>query len=349
MTQANEDVGVGSPDNPILVIGHKDRLFLDTSPLDTGRFEVCPDASDGIRAAANRPFALIAIEIWGLSGRLVTILKAVREKSRARVILLARIWEEPIARGLVGCPDRGVTADDYVICPTTLQTLCRHVQMDGGPAGASTAAGALVALETQIRVLERLATEDDLTGIKNRRYLWEFSRQILQYAQNRRVKMTLFVYDIDDFKHYNDTYGHEVGDTILKEIAVLMRRCCRSHDVVGRLGGDEFAVVFWDDPQNRPSTVRSDRRLAKAGHPREAVFIAQRFRKALEESDWQFLGSQGKGILTISGGLASFPQDGATIEQLFQKADEALMEAKRSGKNRIYLVGTPPNDVSRMG
>src|SRR3990170_2406704 len=114
MTQGNEVFGGGSPDNSILVIGHKDRLFLDTGPLDTGRVEVCPDASDGIRAAANRPFALIAIEIWGLSGRLVTILKAVREKSRAKVILLARIWEEPIARGLVGCSDRGVTADDYV-------------------------------------------------------------------------------------------------------------------------------------------------------------------------------------------------------------------------------------------
>ena len=348
MAHGIEMVGSDPQGKQILVIGDPGRLFLDVDQLDAGRIECCSKAADGIQAAAAQQFALIGLEMRGLAGRLDLILTDLREKSRAKVILLARIDEEPIAIRLVGRSDAGPRADDYVICPTTLQRICRHVQVGDRAVPASLASDTSGELETQIRVLERLATEDDLTGLKNRRYLWEFSRQMLQYAHSRHVRMTLFVYDIDDFKHANDTYGHTVGDTILREIAVLMRRSCRSHDVVGRLGGDEFAVVFWDDPQNCPSTVRSDRRLAKAVHPREAIFMAQRFREAIERSEWRFLGPQGKGVLTISGGLASFPQDGTTIEQLFQKADAALMEAKRGGKNRIYLVGSPPSDVVRM-
>jgi GGDEF domain-containing protein len=98
-----------------------------------------------------------------------------------------------------------------------------------------------------------------------------------------------------------------------------------------------------------------------ADHPKEAIFIAKRFVSELEKvshprmflsgagfggSAFSGLGPAGKGILTISGGLASYPRDGATIQELFQRADEALLEAKRSGKNRIYLVGKPPSDIT---
>lgn len=349
MTQDDGTPGPGSPGKQILVIGDRERFFLDAGPVDESLIDVCDDADTGIEAAANHPFALICIEIEGAGGRLGSILEAVREESKARVLLLARIWEEPIARRLVGRAGDGPRADDYVICPTTVQTLHKQIPVDSGPGMRSAAAGDGAGLENRIRVLERLATEDDLTGLKNRRYLWEFSRQILQQAHHQPLRMTLFVYDIDDFKHYNDSFGHTVGDTILKEIAVLMRRSCRSHDVVGRIGGDEFAVVFWDDPQDCVSTGQNDRRAAKAGHPTEAIFMAQRFKAALEKSEWRFLGPQGRGVLTISGGMASFPQDGTTIDQLFQKADAALLEAKRSGKNSIYVVGGPSGDGGQIG
>ena len=131
-----------------------------------------------------------------------------------------------------------------------------------------------------------------------------------------------------------------------------MRRCCRAHDVVGRIGGDEFAVLFWDDPQHKrtAASAKSDeRRSASADHPAEAITIAKRFVKELGKagfSSFGGLGPEGKGVLTISGGLASFPRDGQTIEQLFQQADKALLEAKRSGKNRIYLVGKPQNNIT---
>ncbi len=78
-----------------------------------------------------------------------------------------------------------------------------------------------------------------------------------------------------------------------------------------------------------------------ADHPQEAIIIAKRFVRELEKTELHLLGPAGKGLLTISGGLASFPRDGSTAQGLFHRADEALLEAKRSGKNRIYLVGSP--------
>ncbi|MHC4159925.1 MAG: GGDEF domain-containing protein, partial [Planctomycetota bacterium] len=112
------------------------------------------------------------------------------------------------------------------------------------------------------------------------------------------------------------------------------------------IGGDEFAVIFWDDPHRKILKKEAERRSALIEHPKEAIFIAKRFRKELEKAEFHLLGPKGRGILTISGGLASFPRDGSTIQELFSQADSALLEAKRSGKNRIYLVGEPQSDIA---
>jgi two-component system cell cycle response regulator len=203
--------------------------------------------------------------------------------------------------------------------------------------------------------------------LKNRRYICEFSRQIIEHARQEQKRVTLLVFDIDNFKKYNDLYGHYAGDEILRQVGVLMRRCCRSHDVVGRIGGDEFAVIFWDDPyiqdtndiQNAGFEMVNktrERRSATAEHPEEAISIARRFVRELEKAPASIgnnndgsLGPEGRGVLTISGGLASYPRDGSTIEELFEQADKALLEAKRSGKNRIYLVGSPQRSASSVG
>ena len=199
-------------------------------------------------------------------------------------------------------------------------------------------------MQAKIKHLEKLATEDDLTGLKSRRYIYEFTKQIIEYAKSKNSSVTLLVFDIDNFKHYNDIYGHSAGDEILKQAAVLMRRSCRNHDVVGRIGGDEFVVIFWDNRQSQGT--EAERRSAKSEHPKEAIFIAKRFRREFNKAELHMLGPEGQGVLTISGGLASFPLDGSTAQELFERADEALLEAKRSGKNRIYLVGEPQNDIA---
>lgn len=348
MAEANRSASTAESNQRILLIGDVSKAFLDPASVIKQRCDVCSDMLDGINAAANNHFAVVGVVMAGMSARLSLALRSLRQADPdAIIILLARMYEEPIARALVDPSLQGTNvADDYLICPLRANKLYELVKPSDDHRVAAPSVAVDARLESKIRLLEKLATEDDLTGLKNRRYIWEFSRQILEHAKQENGRVTLLIFDIDNFKHYNDVYGHSVGDTILKQAAILMRRCCRAHDVVGRVGGDEFAVVFWDDPQRQPVGVGTERRLATAEPPKEAIFIARRFRKEFENAELHLLGPQGEGVLTISGGLASFPRDGSSIQQLFQQADKALLEAKRSGKNRIYLVGRPQSDIA---
>src|ERR1019366_2858729 len=104
----------------------------------------------------------------------------------------------------------------------------------------------LEVLQDRHRGLQRLAITDELTAVFNGRYLRHFLAKIIEKAHVMRFPVTLFLFDIDNFKRYNDQYGHGVGDEILKQTAALMRRCCRDHDLVSRISGDEFAVGFWE-------------------------------------------------------------------------------------------------------
>ncbi len=336
----------------ILLVGDIGKAFLDIGNITDERYELCANMLDAVNAAAKNDFAGIGIVMAGASAKLSSALKALRDISDAKIILLARMYEEPIAIQLLASTSNGKNeADDYLICPIQPDKLYETIMttVDSSASKVALSAPADAAIETKIKHLERLATEDDLTGLKNRRYIWEFSRQIIERAALENKRVTLLAFDIDNFKHYNDVYGHFVGDEVLKQAAVLMRRCCRSHDVVGRVGGDEFAVIFWDDPQDKPVGAPDERRSPRADHPKEAIFIAKRFVRELENSELTplaGLGPEGKGVLTISGGLASFPRDGSTIQELFQQADKALLEAKRSGKNRIHLVGKPQSDIA---
>ena len=179
--------------------------------------------------------------------------------------------------------------------------------------------------------LHQLATTDHLTGAYNRRYFYHLTEHILKRAKASRFRVTLLLYDIDDFKHYNETYGHAAGDEILRETAALMKRTCRSHDVVARIGGDEFAALFWDvQPPRRPSS-----------QPLQDFWrLAERFRRAVGAHSFASLGPEAKGVLSISGGLANFPADGQTCLELLRAADQALRAVKRTGKNGIRIVGS---------
>ncbi len=193
--------------------------------------------------------------------------------------------------------------------------------------------GLLPALAVAARrtgAFRRMAITDDLTGAYNRRYFVHFADKVLDEARRRRLRATMLLYDIDDFKVYNDQYGHAAGDEILRETARLMKQITRKHDLVARIGGDEFAVLFCDfGPARQPNS-----------QPLQTAFaLAERFRKAVNSYDFRSIGPKAEGTLTISGGLAGFPWDGHTVKDLFASADKALHMAKADGKNNIYLVG----------
>lgn len=333
----------------ILLIGDIEKAFSDHGAVTKLPCEIRPNILDAIDAAARDSFAAIAVVINGSASAQKSALKALRDSCDAKIVLLAQMYQEPTAIRLVGSAYNGTAlADDYLICPIQADHFYEFIMPTTSSAETIAVLPAAVdaAMERKIKYLEKLATEDELTDLRNRRYIWEFSRQIIEHAEKQGGQVTLLVFDIDNLKHYNDVYGHLAGDEVLKQAAVLMRRCCRAHDVVGRIGGDEFAFIFWDDPKRKSGTGQPERRSAAAEHPKEAIFIAKRFRRELNRAELHLLGPEAKGVLTISGGLASYPRDGSTIQQLFQQADEALLEAKRSGKNRIYLVGKPDSDIA---
>lgn len=182
-----------------------------------------------------------------------------------------------------------------------------------------------------------LAWTDDLSGLRNRRYFDLRLAELVQEAAAHRRRLTVLLCDVDDFKAYNDRFGHETGDQLMREVAALLARCTREGDVVCRYGGDEFAVIFHDTEAPR---------VPGSQHPRDFVALAARFCRAISKHPFECLGHERPGPVTISGGLASYPWDGSTPEQLMHAADAALLEAKRTGKNRIQLCGAkPPESV----
>jgi len=180
-----------------------------------------------------------------------------------------------------------------------------------------------------------LAVTDELSGLPNRRYLLQFLDEILARAADERFCVTLLIFDIDNFKTYNDACGHEAGDEIIRLAARLFRRHCREHDVVTRWGGDEFAVVFWDAEEPRQ---------AQSKHPDDAFEVLQRFTRDLGAAEPSALKKCPEAKLTISGGLATYPWDATTRNELIHGADQALLQAKRAGKNRIFAVGPPSSE-----
>ena len=194
--------------------------------------------------------------------------------------------------------------------------------------------GPLFDAARRVESLHRLAITDHLTGTYNRRYFYYLTDLILRQAAERNVQVTLLLYDIDDFKRYNDTYGYAAGDEILRDTAAMMKDITRAHDVVARIGGDEFAVLFWD-----PDEPRS----ADSTPPETAHALADRFRRAVARHHFRSLGPDAVGALTVSGGLATFGPDARTCRDLLRQANGALKSGKDSGKNAIHLVGAWPD------
>ena len=186
--------------------------------------------------------------------------------------------------------------------------------------------GAWLGLNEQHTQLRDAAFTDSLTGAWNRRYFERFLGSAIERAQVDRRSVMVMVFDIDDFKKYNDRYGHAAGDEILKETVRLLRSVIRPTDRVCRIGGDEFVVVF-DSPEGP--------RVPTSTPPQDVYEIAQRFQSQVRQKRFSKLGNEAPGTLTISGGLAAFPWDGRTPDELLARADELALASKAKGKNAI--------------
>jgi diguanylate cyclase (GGDEF)-like protein len=170
-------------------------------------------------------------------------------------------------------------------------------------------------LRKQNEELERLSTSDALTGLYNRRYLTQRLSEELVRSYRHKGSFSVLMADVDEFKEYNDAFGHPAGDEVLKKVATILLGSTRSVDCTARYGGEEFAVLLTGTNVELASEV------------------AERIRARVESQE--FAGRK----ITLSIGIAEFPANGQTADEVISSADEALYAAKRKGRNRVVRAG----------
>ncbi|MBN4054648.1 diguanylate cyclase [Nitrospira defluvii] len=174
-------------------------------------------------------------------------------------------------------------------------------------------------LHVRAEELKEISITDPMTGLLNRRYFQERLTEEIERTRRHALPVCLMMIDIDDFKKVNDQYGHLMGDEVLKEVAQIIRNTIRTIDVASRFGGEEFTVIL-------PHTTKEDAGLM-AKRLCELIAKGGDLQKKIEERQ----------NLTVSIGLASFPEDAETINELINSADQALYKAKHSGKNQVIV------------
>jgi diguanylate cyclase (GGDEF)-like protein len=166
-------------------------------------------------------------------------------------------------------------------------------------------------MEEAIRELTRVASTDELTGLRNRRRFGEDLAAACAFASRDGSPLSLIMLDVDHFKSYNDSFGHIAGDRILCIFAEILNQISRQNDIVARFGGEEFTVLL-------PATDRLG-----------AIEAGERQRQALESYDWPLR------PISASLGIATLDGTGFTPIRLLDQADRALYRSKRDGRNRV--------------
>ena len=169
-------------------------------------------------------------------------------------------------------------------------------------------------------LLRELSVRDPLTGLFNRRYMEETLKRELSRESRKKLSLGIIILDLDNLKYLNDQYGHATGDTILVDLAKILLKFTRKEDFSSRIGGDEFVVVLPDTTKmvtkKRAELIRDKVREIKIMYENKAI----------------------TGI-TVSEGVAAFPEDGNDYDALLLAADQALYRAKNEGRDRVMVAG----------
>lgn len=180
---------------------------------------------------------------------------------------------------------------------------------------------AAVAIDNSLlhKKTEELTITDGLTELFNYRYFRSKLSDEVRRADRYRQRFSLLMLDLDHFKNVNDQYGHQTGNIVLREVSGIIKQCLRDVDIIARYGGEEFVVIL-------PQTGDND-----------ALMIAERIRTSIETAYFSNIQGQRDIQISISIGIASYPNGVHTAEQLLEKVDQALYDAKAEGRNKVHM------------
>lgn len=185
-------------------------------------------------------------------------------------------------------------------------------------------------LESAYQQMKSMAMTDPLTGIANRRYFFNELDKLLHTVTNERSSLSMIMLDIDHFKHINDTYGHDSGDQVLKELADMLRRSVRQGDLPARIGGEEYAVLL-------PNTQETD-----------ALKIADRINKTVSEHVFAIANGLSLVPVTVSAGVCTLTYHAlASRDQFFAYVDQALYFSKRNGRNSVSFFNPNSGKINK--
>ena len=216
------------------------------------------------------------------------------------IFLTASTGEENVVKGLT------LGADDYITKPFNEKELLARV-------------GVMLRIREAEKKIETMALTDTLTGLYNRRFFYQRFEEEISRAKRKSLALSCIMLDIDFFKKINDTYGHNFGDFVLKEVANILRANLRGYDAIVRFGGEEFVVI-----------------LAGTA-PENAHVVAKKLRKKVEE--YSFIKGDIALTLTVSIGVFGCPSNHVLedVEKFIKFVDEAMYTAKKTGRNRVVM------------
>ncbi|SIP97947.1 response regulator receiver modulated diguanylate cyclase [Rhizobium sp. RU20A] len=301
------------PGSVLLVDGRassQERIVKALSPV--AEVTALSDPQAALFEAAENSFDLVIVNSNFEDYDPLRLCSQLRSLERTRYIPVLLVVEQGADETVVRAFELGVT--DYIMRPLDPNELVARSMTQVRRKRYNDR------LRTSVQETIELAVTDALTGLHNRRYLDSHLKLLLDRATARGRQLSLCITDIDRFKAVNDTYGHDVGDAVLREFARRIRSTVRGADLACRYGGEEFVVVM-------PDTLHET-----------AESVAERLRILVESIPFPIPGGDGPISITASLGIATLIPGQDTAETLIRRADRALYQAKNSGRNRVVAA-----------
>jgi two-component system cell cycle response regulator len=309
----------------VLIVEDKDfekRKIEDTLKIDKDITFACDGGVAAIELCAKQDFDLLIVSLNLVHEDGLRLCSHFKSNERTRSVPILMIGTEDdmprVAQGLE------IGAHDYILRPVDRNELLARVRTQVKRKRFQER------LRSTYEISLSMALTDSLTGLYNRRYLEVHLEKLLQKNQENRKSLGVLLVDIDHFKKVNDTYGHTIGDEVLKIFSDRLKDKLRSIDLVARLGGEEFAVILPDVSEAR------------------AHQIAERLRASIADEPFPCSAPEGKISVTTSIGGALIGHGAHTIIEVLARADKCLYEAKTSGRNSTVFEGVGKLDPEKF-